>query len=80
MKRLIIFNPSIEDGGVEKNLFLISNYLANKVPHIILITSSANKIKMFTKKILFSTIYFNFFDRFNRYPRYFFCIFLHHSN
>ena len=29
-KQLIIFNPSIEDGGVEKNLFLISNYLANK--------------------------------------------------
>jgi glycosyltransferase involved in cell wall biosynthesis len=76
MKRLIIFNPSIEDGGVEKNLFLISNYLANKVPHIILITSSINKIKIFSKKILFSTIYFNFFDWFNRYPRYFFCIFL----
>ena len=29
-KQLIVFNPSIEDGGVEKNLFLISNYLAKK--------------------------------------------------
>ena len=30
-KKIIIFNPSIEDGGVEKNLFIISNYLANKI-------------------------------------------------
>ena len=28
-KELIIFNPSIEDGGVEKNLFLISNFFVN---------------------------------------------------
>ena len=27
---LIIFMPSIEGGGVEKNLFLISNYLSLK--------------------------------------------------
>ena len=26
-KKLLIFIPSIEDGGVEKNLFLVSNYL-----------------------------------------------------
>ena len=30
-KRLIIFIPSIEDGGVEKNLFIISNYLKKKI-------------------------------------------------
>ena len=29
-KEIILFNPSIEDGGVEKNLFLISNYLSKK--------------------------------------------------
>jgi glycosyltransferase involved in cell wall biosynthesis len=76
MKKLIIFNPSIEDGGVEKNLFLIANYLANKIPSIILITSSVDKTKFFSKKILFSTIYFKFFDYFKRYPKYFFCILL----
>ena len=27
MRELLIFVPSIEDGGVEKNLFLVSNYL-----------------------------------------------------
>ena len=26
-KKLIIFIPSIEDGGVEKNLYLIANYV-----------------------------------------------------
>jgi glycosyltransferase involved in cell wall biosynthesis len=76
MKKLIIFNPSIEDGGVEKNLFLIANYLANKIPRLILLTSSIDKKKFFSEKIIFSTIYFRFFDSFRRYPKYFFCIFL----
>ena len=30
-KRLVIFNPSIEDGGVEKNLFLVANFLSSKI-------------------------------------------------
>jgi glycosyltransferase involved in cell wall biosynthesis len=75
-KKLIIFNPSIEDGGVEKNLFLITNYLANKIPFLILITSSIDKKKFFSKRIIFSVIYFKFFDYFKRYPKYFFCILL----
>jgi glycosyltransferase involved in cell wall biosynthesis len=75
-KKLIIFNPSIEDGGVEKNLFLITNYLANKIPSLILITSSIRKKKYFSKKVIFSTIHFEFFNYFKRYPKYFFCIFL----
>ena len=37
-KKLIIFMPSIEGGGVEKNFFLISNYLAKKFENIYLIT------------------------------------------
>lgn len=45
-KKLIIFIPSIEGGGVEKNLFLISNFLSNKFEKIKIITSSNN-----TKKI-----------------------------
>ena len=39
-KKLILFMPSIEIGGVEKNLFIISNYLAKKIPGSILITGS----------------------------------------
>ena len=29
-KRLILFMPSIDGGGVEKNLIIISNYLSKK--------------------------------------------------
>ena len=76
IKKLIIFNPSIEDGGVEKNLFLIANYLANKIPSLVLITSSIDKKKNFSKTIVFSAIYFNFFHYFKRYPKYFFCTLL----
>ena len=43
-KKLIIFMPSIEGGGVEKNLYLVSNYLAKKKLRLSLITIS-NKYK-----------------------------------
>ena len=43
-KRLILFIPSIEGGGVEKNLFIISNYLQDKIDNISVITVS-NRFK-----------------------------------
>ena len=43
-KKVIIFIPSIEGGGVEKNLFIISNYLKDKIKNISIITTS-NKFK-----------------------------------
>ena len=30
-KRLILFMPSMEGGGVEKNIIIISNYLAKNI-------------------------------------------------
>ena len=47
---IVIFMPSIEGGGVEKNLFLITNYLSQKFKKLTLITCSRN-IKNFNKKI-----------------------------
>lgn len=47
---LVIFMPSIEGGGVEKNLFLITNFLSLKFKKLTLITCSRN-IKNFNKKI-----------------------------
>ena len=44
-KELIIFNPSIEDGGVEKNLFLLNPGKAIKKPII-------NEKKIEIKEIL----------------------------
>ena len=39
-KYLVIFMPSIEGGGVEKNLFIIANYFSSKDNNIKLITAS----------------------------------------
>ncbi len=56
-KKLVIFVPSIEDGGVEKNLFLISNFLANKNISVNLITANQDKKKNFLKmSILFPPV------------------------
>ena len=46
-KKLILFIPSIEGGGVEKNLFIIGNYLSNKIDKISLITASKENRKKF---------------------------------
>ena len=37
--KLVIFMPSIEGGGVEKNLFIIGNFLGRKIKNTILITA-----------------------------------------
>ena len=65
-KRLIIFIPSIEGGGVEKNLFIISDYLKDKIKNISLITVS-NKFKnRFSHKIKFVSPKANFWDSIGR--------------
>ena len=38
-KKLLIFMPSIEGGGVEKNFFIISNYLVTKKIDVDIITA-----------------------------------------
>ena len=54
-KHLIIFMPFIGIGGVEKNLFTISNYLSKKIDKISICTISRNCKKKFNKKIKFIT-------------------------
>ena len=44
-KNLIIFMPFIGVGGVEKNLFIISNYLIKKVKNLSICTLSKDKKK-----------------------------------
>ena len=52
-KKLVIFVPSIEDGGVEKNLFLITNYLSSKNINVNLITANQDKKKHFLQQVNF---------------------------
>ena len=63
--------PSIEGGGVEKNFFIISNYLSYKIKEISVITVSKKYKKNFNKKINFISPSFDFFDKLGRRKKYF---------
>ena len=75
-KQLIIFNPSIEDGGVEKNLFLISNYLANKDIKVTVISADKNKRNRFNKNVKFDYPKHINFENSGRYKKYFYSLIL----
>tara|TARA_B110000503_G_scaffold87934_1_gene133413 strand:+ start:2664 stop:3770 length:1107 start_codon:yes stop_codon:yes gene_type:complete len=46
-KKLVIFMPSIEGGGVEKNLFIIGNFLAKKIKNTMIVTADRKYNKNF---------------------------------
>ena len=75
-KRLIIFMPSIEGGGVEKNLFLISDFLTKKINDISLITISKSFKKKFNKKIKFISPKLSFWDSLGRRKKFIVSLFL----
>ena len=52
MRKLVIFVPSIEDGGVEKNLFLITNFFVKKNINVNIITGNRDKKKFFDKRVI----------------------------
>ena len=74
-KKLIIFIPSIEEGGVEKNLFIVANYLAQKNIDIEVLTCNSNKSKYFNKKIKFIGPKSFFWQNKPRSIKYLVCIF-----
>ena len=74
-KKIILFMPSIDGGGVEKNLILISDYLAQNLGNIFLITYDNRFNKFFNKKIKI----FNVTKSINpvsKYYKYFRCLIL----
>ena len=75
-KRLIIFMPSIEGGGVEKNLFIISDFLTKKINDISLITISKSFKKKFNKKIKFISPKLSFWDSLGRRKKFILSLFL----
>ena len=76
MRELLIFVPSIEDGGVEKNLFLIANYLSNNGIKTNVVTANLDKKKRFDKKINFISPNSNFLNKKNRFYKTIFCFYL----
>jgi len=75
-KRLIIFIPSIEGGGVEKNLFIISNFLTKKFDDISIISVSKRFKNQFNKKIKFISPKLNFWDSLGRRKKFIVSLFL----
>ena len=65
-KKLIIFMPSIEGGGADKNLFIITNYLVEKFDNIQLITASSKYKKLFNKKVNFLSPQLSLWSEFGR--------------
>jgi glycosyltransferase involved in cell wall biosynthesis len=61
-KRLIIFLPSIERGGVEKNFYIISNFLIKKIKKIYLISLTKKKLPIDSKIKLINCKFKIFFN------------------
>ena len=74
-KNLILFMPSIEGGGVEKNLIIIANYLIKKFPKITLITYDSKFNSKFDKKINIINYKKNSVST-KKYYKYFVCLIL----
>lgn len=74
-KNLIIFMPFIEGGGVEKNLYIISNFLSSKFKNLYICTLSKNKKNKFNKKIKFIYPNLNFSKNLNIRIKYLICLY-----
>ena len=75
-KSILIFMPLIEGGGVEKNLFLVSNFLIKKLKKISLITTSKKYKKKFHKSIEFISLSSDFHNKYGRKIKYFLALVL----
>ena len=73
-KKLLIFIPSIEDGGVEKNLYLICDYFIKKGLDLELLSLNFDKFIKFNKKIKFIGTKKKFWQNKNRLIKYLVCL------
>lgn len=76
-KKLIFFMPSIEGGGVEKNLIILCNFLSKKFSNICLITFDNKLNHLFNKKIKIINVRdINKKKSYSKYFKYFRCLLL----
>ena len=68
--KIVLFMPHIDIGGVEKNFFLISNFLAKNRNNIVVITMSKRCKKFFCKNIKFVTFKSNFLEKISKRSKY----------
>jgi len=79
-KKLIIFMPSIEDGGVEKNLFTVVNYLSKKIKNIEIITCNNDFKNRFNKSLKFTGTKSKFWNNCNKKIKYIVCLLILFKN
>ena len=75
-KRLILFMPSMEGGGVEKNIVIIANYLAKNLKNISLITFDKKFNKKFDKKIKIINSNYSSQKKYSKYFKYLISLYL----
>lgn len=75
-KNLVLFMPFIGHGGVEKNLFIIANYLIKKFNNVNLCTISSKFKRKFDKKIKFITPKNNWSEKINIKIKYIVCLYI----
>ena len=68
--------PSIDGGGVEKNFFLISNYLSTKFKNISVISVSNTYQKKLNQKIKFISFQNKIFNSMGRRAKFILTLFL----
>ena len=73
-KRLIIFMPSMDGGGVEKNLVIIANFLSKYIKYLTLITFDDGFNKQFSKRIKIINFTKKSNKKFSKYIKYFVCL------
>ena len=74
--KIILFMPCIDSGGVEKNFFLISNFLAKNIKNVTVITISKNIKKQLNKKINFVSLNYDFWNKLSRRIKFVLGLFL----
>ena len=75
-KKIIIFMPTIDGGGVEKNFFLITNYLCTKFKDVSVISLSKSYQKKLNPKIKFITFNVNLPNSIGRRIKFIISLFL----
>ena len=75
-KKIIIFMPTIEGGGVEKNFFLIANYLSKKFKYISVISLTSSCRNKLDSKIKFISVKNKYLNIVGRRTKFIISLFL----
>ena len=75
-KKIVLFIPSIEGGGVEKNFFIIANFLAKENNEVYVVTADTKYKSYFNKNIKIITPKTSFWENRNRLQKTLKSIFL----